>query len=124
LTRQEQLNYFFSLYDSADPLNQQMDMNKLQGFFEMLKDIEDVPLDHKQQEKHDHEKIDVMIDDEIIMLESNSIRAIRSVISRFAEFGYILQRDHTSEKLFKRDKVTRYLRVFKIIDQIHGFGLS
>ena len=79
LTRQEQLNYFFSLYDLIDPKNKRVDMNKLKGFFEMMKDLEDTPIKQKKTQEDDHEKIDVMIDDEIIMLESNSIRAIRSV---------------------------------------------
>lgn len=127
LTQKEQLTYFFSLYDSIDPKRGDLDIEKLKGFFKMLKDVEDntttTPKDSRQ--KRDNEEIiDVMIDDEIIMLESNSIRAIRDVATKFMHFGYILERDKKSEELFKRDKVTRYLRVFKIIDQIQSFSLS
>lgn len=127
LTRQEQLSYFFSLYDSIDAEKGNIDVEKLKGFFKMLKEVEDdvTPSPKDSKQKQDNEEIiDVMIDDEIIMLESNSIRAIRDVATKFMHFGYILERDKKSEELFKRDKVTRYLRVFKIIDQIQSFSLS
>ena len=42
----------------------------------------------------------------------------RTIVYKFIESGYILQRDKNMEKAFKRDKITRYMRVFKIIDQI------
>jgi len=127
LTRKEQIAYFFSLYDSIDQRRGDLDVEKLKGFFKMLKDVEDNPpiTSKKSKTKDSNEEIiDVMIDDEIIMLESDSLRAIRDVVTRFMQFGYILQRDKKSEELFKRDKVTRYLRVFKIIDQIQSFSLS
>jgi hypothetical protein len=135
LTRKEQIAYFFSLYDSIDQKRGDLDVEKLKGFFKMLKDVffkmlkdveDNPPLTSKTSKTKDdnEEKIDVMIDDEIIMLESDSLRAIRDVATRFMQFGYILERDKKSEELFKRDKVTRYLRVFKIIDQIQSFSLS
>jgi hypothetical protein len=154
LSRKEQVSYFFSLYDAVaveDIVKDEMDWNKLKNFFDSLKAIEDAEEINEsdeteddqnvdddinddgddddddlsnQLEQYDKQKIDVMIDDEIIMMESNSIRAIRIVVTRFIEFGYILQRDVKSEKMFKRDKVTRFIRVFKIIDQIQGFSLS
>ena len=65
----------------------------------------------------DADFVEVMIDDDTIMIESNSLRAMRHIIYTFAETGYILRRDRDTEKMFKPDKVTRYLRIFKIIDQ-------
>jgi hypothetical protein len=62
--------------------------------------------------------VEVLIDDDNIMVESNSIKAIRQIVYRFFESGYILQRDKNMEKMFKRDKITRYLRIFRIIDQV------
>jgi hypothetical protein len=61
-----------------------------------------------------------MIDDENIMIEANSLRAIRIVANRFMQSGYILQRDKQTEKMFSKDKVTKYIRVFYIVDQITG----
>ena len=61
-----------------------------------------------------------MIDDEIIMIEANSLRALRLVKNRFIEAGYILQRDVEQEKMFRKDKVTKYMRIFYIVDQITG----
>ena len=64
----------------------------------------------------DIEHVDVMIDDENIMIESNSLRAVRHVTYKFIESGYILKRDIALEKMFRKDKSTRYIRVFKIIN--------
>lgn len=128
LSRKEQIQYWFNLYDELDAKPGKLDTEKLRGFFDMIKDLEEEAPDlealKRQDIEADREKIDVMIDDEIIMMESNSIRAIRQVTSRFMQFGYILQRDIKSERMFRRDKVTKYLRVFKIIDQIQSFSLS
>ena len=52
------------------------------------------------------------------MIESNSLRAVRHVAVKFVEAGYILERAHDMEKSFKKDKITRYMRIFKIIDQV------
>ena len=65
-----------------------------------------------------------MIDEEFIMIESDSLKAIRLVSTRFMEAGYLLRRDKQSEKMFKQDKTTRYLRVYSIIGQEPGFSLS
>jgi hypothetical protein len=66
----------------------------------------------------------VMIDDENIMIESNSLRATRHIIYKFMESGYIIQRDKNMEKTFKRDKVTRYLRIFRIINQTDSLCIN
>ncbi len=65
-----------------------------------------------------------MIDDQYIMIESNSLKAIRIIMTRFMESGYIVSRNKKTEKLFKKDKTTRYIRVYSIIDQTTGFCLS
>ena len=64
----------------------------------------------------DTDFVDVMIDDENITIESNSLRAVRHVTYKFIESGYILRRDIALEKMFRKDKSTRYIRVFKIIN--------
>ena len=51
------------------------------------------------------------------MIESNSLKAGRHIVYRFVESGYILQRDMKLEKMFKHDKLTKYLRIFLIVNQ-------
>ena len=65
-----------------------------------------------------------MIDEQNIMIESNSLKALRFVTYKFVECGYIIRRDHAVEKMFRKDKVTRYLRIFRIIDQSAGICLN
>ena len=45
-------------------------------------------------------------------------------MTRFIEAGYLISRDKENEKMFKRDKTTRYLRVYSIIDQTTGICLN
>ena len=59
--------------------------------------------------------MDVLVDNENIVLESNSLKAVRCIKDKFLDCGYLLIRDKEVEKLFRRDKITRYLRVYKII---------
>ena len=68
--------------------------------------------------------VDVMIDDENIMIESNSLRALRHVKDKFIESGYMLQRDTATEKMFRKDKTTRYIRVFRIINYTSSMCLN
>lgn len=68
--------------------------------------------------------VDVMIDDENIMIESNSLKALRYVTNKFMESGYMLRRDLATEKLFRKDKTTRYMRVFRIINFTNSICLN
>lgn len=123
LSAQEQLDYVFNLYASAAV------GIDLAGFFNAihnsLQDNKNTD-DTKKVAKDDvaipknYDRVDVMIDDEIIMIEANSLRALRHVVNRFMESGYILQRDLEQEKMFRKDKMTRYMRIFYIVDQISG----
>jgi len=63
------------------------------------------------------DRVDVMIDDQNIMIESNKLGAIRHIVNKFMESGYLLSRDANMEKMFKKDKITRYMRIFKIISR-------
>jgi hypothetical protein len=63
------------------------------------------------------DRVDVMIDDQNIMIESNKLSAIRHIVSKFMESGYLISRDIDTEKMFKKDKLTRYMRIFKIISR-------
>ena len=127
LSPSDQLTYFFELYEAER--NVQSGNINLKQFFNNIKES----LDNKEEDsieidltKNDipdnFSLVDILIDDKRIMIESDSLRAIRKVIRKFMESGYIMSRDYKLEKTFKEDKVTRYMRVFKIIN--HGSCFS
>ena len=123
LPLQERLNYMFGLYESSTVTT--IKAIDLSNFFSAIH----TQLEEKEKEQdlasepiepRSFDRVDVMIDDEIIMIEANSLRALRLVKNRFIEAGYILQRDVEQEKMFRKDKVTKYMRIFYIVDQITG----
>ena len=125
LSDTEGLEYFFNLFEGQ---NQTKALN-LQQFFEDVStelDINDTePTDNNlvslgNAYPDSVNRVDVMIDDEYIVIESNSLKAIRTLTVKFMEAGYIISRDLKTEKMFKKDKTTRYLRVFYSIDQTIG----
>ena len=125
LSDTEGLEYFFNLFEGQD----QTKALNLQQFFEDVStelDINDTePTDNNlvslgNAYPDSVNRVDVMIDDEYIVIESNSLKAIRTLTVKFMEAGYIISRDLKTEKMFKKDKTTRYLRVFYIIDQTIG----
>jgi hypothetical protein len=127
LKQSERVGFFFELYEAAIVryANGGLDLS---SFFKALKQqIEDAPDGELSQpiewpDGVDH--VEVMIDDENIMIESNSLKAARHIIYKFFESGYILRRDKEMEKSFKRDKVTKYLRIFNIVDQTSSICIN
>jgi len=111
----EKVDYLFGLYDAQEVRKRGIDLT---SFFvsvsEQLSENESTSAEFNDNDSREH--VDVMIDDKNILIESNSLRAVKMVLFKFMESGYILQRDRNVEKMFKKDKVTRYLRVFKIIN--------
>jgi hypothetical protein len=118
----DQLFFLFDVYEAECVKSNGID---LAGFFEGVKQsliekttqpeiFENFDYSEDNQEV---DRVDVMIDEQNIMIESNSLKALRFVSYKFVECGYILRRDLAVEKMFRKDKVTRYLRVFKIINQ-------
>jgi len=123
LSGHDQLNYFFQLFEGQ--FNQpKID---LQDFFSEIQqeEPEEYPIVHVDKELPKNSKrVDVMLDDDYLVVESNSLKAVKLVTSRFMESGYLMSRDKITEKMFKKDKTTRYLRVYSIIGQIPGHCLS
>jgi hypothetical protein len=126
LSDADKLQYLFEIYEVEHRKGSGgIDLSK---FFEAVKDT--ILNNNLQQETvfeeygDDTERVDVMIDDDNIMIESNSLKAVRLVHLKFAEGGYLLQRDKELEKMFRKDKVTRYLRVYRIVDQISGICIN
>jgi len=127
LSPSDQLTYFFELYEAER--NIQNGNINLKQFFNNIKEA----LDNREDDSieidlttnsipENYNLVDILIDDKRIMIESNSLRAVRKVIRKFIESGYIMSRDYKMEKTFKEDKITRYMRVFKIIN--HGSCFS
>ena len=121
LSESDKVNFLMQLFDQALVASKGLDLS---AFFRSLIDSE--PDDEKHIEtiyespkyENDPNRVDVLIDENNIMIESNSLRAIKHVAYKFIESGYILQRDLETEKMFKRDKITKYMRIFLVIDQI------
>lgn len=121
----EQASFLFQLYENVQSLNNVNGGLDLSQFFKTI--INDKLADSTNKyitetfESADYasdpNRVDVLIDDSNIMLESNSLKAVRQIVYKFIESGYILRRDLGTEKIFRRDKITRYLRIFSIIDQ-------
>ena len=127
LSPSDQLIYFFELYEAEKNI-QSGNINLKQFFNNIKQSLDDRENDSieidltKNSIPENYNLVDILIDDKRIMIESDSLSAIRKIIRKFIESGYVMSRDHKLEKIFKRDKVTRYMRVFKIIH--HGSCFS
>ncbi len=127
LSENDRLNYFFQLFE-GEVVKPGLDLKE---FFNQLDSDTTNLTDKTDSYTYDSDDIsdsdnlvEIMIDNEFIMIESNSLKSIRIVITRFMESGYMLSRDLESEKMFKQDKRTRFVRVYQIIDQTTGICLS
>ena len=120
LSQSERIQYLFELYDIEQARKQNPNLN-LKDFFNDLDEDEIIPDDLPSSEEFEVNglhQVDVMIDDQNILIESHSLKAVRIIRNRFIENGFIIMRDKDTEKMFKKDKITKYLRVFRIIQQI------
>lgn len=129
----EQLRWLFDTFDATTLQIKGMDLS---SFFAEVKDnldqYKELPIVTETVTANmdampadsELDFVDVQIDDENIMIESNSLRALRHVTNKFMESGYMLQRDLATEKLFRKDKTTRYMRVFRIINFINSICLN
>mgnify|MGYP003651359063 CR=1 FL=1 len=114
LSNADKLQYMFESYESRGTSH----LN-LSTFFESIKSA--LIQEHDTYVKsnnylEDNQKVDVTIDDTNILIETNSLKALKHVSYRFVESGYILQRDRLTEKMFYKNKNTKYLRVFRILN--------
>lgn len=123
LSDSEGVDYFFQLFEGQSAKSK-LDLG---GFFTQINEeyINEEPLVQLKNDIPDHSnRVDIMIDDEYLLIESNSLKAVRIVMTKFMESGYVMSRDKKSETMFKPDKTTRYLRVYTIVGQIPGISLS
>ena len=123
LSESDKINFLLQLFDQTFIALKGIDLS---AFFKSLIDSEPDTEEHIEtiyespQYENDPNRVDVLIDEHNIMIESNSLRAIKHVAYKFIESGYILKRDLETEKMFKRDKVTKYMRIFLVIDQVNN----
>jgi len=121
LNSSEKVNFLFDIYLAESYAHKQIDLStffeSVREQFESERAESDVNDESYDFDPNDVDRVDVMIDDSNIMIESNNLKALRAVTYKFVESGYILKRDVLLEKLFRKDKLTRYLRIFKIINQ-------
>jgi hypothetical protein len=126
LDKQDQIQYMFDVFDAQYSIDSDSSIvPNLTSFFDSVHSaLNESNAEIDAIEPDNVQRVDVTIDDENIMIESNSLRAVRHVTNKFMESGYIIQRDVATEKMFRKDKVTRYIRVFRIIDFITGICLN
>jgi hypothetical protein len=126
LPKRAQVHYFFDVYEAQYSIDSDSSIvPNLTSFFDSVHSaLKESDSEIDAIEPDNVQRVDVTIDDENIMIESNSLRAVRHVTNKFMESGYIIQRDTATEKMFRKDKVTRYIRVFRIIDFITGICLN
>jgi predicted dinucleotide-utilizing enzyme len=121
LNTTDQLQYLFEIYEEHISDKKSVDLS---AFFDTIhKELQD-PESLETEQTDSNDRVDVLIDDENIMIESNSLKAIRHISLKFVEAGYILARDKSMEKMFHKDKQTRYLRIYRIIDQVSTICLN
>ena len=120
LPKADRIQFLFEIYDAAIARpNGSIDLTE---FFMSVQDYvtqsSEQKFDAMAELQSDPDQVAIIIDDTNIMIESNSLRATKHIIYKFFESGYILRRDKDLEKMFRKDKVTKYLRIFNIVDQI------
>ncbi|NBS61885.1 MAG: hypothetical protein EBT26_07600 [Microbacteriaceae bacterium] len=130
----DQLRWLFETYDAAITQTNTLDLSKF--FNDIKENLEQYNTSLLEYDNNTHmiqndlpadnsiDFVDVLVDDKNILLESNSLKALRYVKNKFFESGYMLQRDLATEKLFRKDKTTRYIRVFRIINHVNSMCLN
>jgi hypothetical protein len=117
LSSSEKFLYLTEIYELETGKNSDIDIaENLQTFFDDITELQQYDVFNTGGEEFD--KVDVLVDNENLVLESNSLSAVRQIKNRFMDEGYVLTRDSEIEKMFKKNKLTRYLRVYKIIGRV------
>ena len=113
----EKFLYLTEIYELESRKNSDINIaENLETFFEDLTELQQY--DVFNSSGSDINKVDVLLDNENIVLESNSLSAVRHIKNRFIDDGYIVVREPDIEKMFRKKKITRYLRVYRIIGRV------
>lgn len=117
LSSSEKFLYLTEIYELETRKNSDNNIaENLQTFFDDVTELQQYDVFNTGGEEFD--KVDVLVDNENLVLESNSLSAVRQIKNRFMDEGYVITRDTEIEKMFKKNKLTRYLRVYKIIGRV------
>jgi len=117
LSSSEKFLYLTEIYELETGKNSDINIaENLQTFFDDITELQQYDVFNTGGDEFD--KVDVLVDNENLVLESNSLSAVRQIKNRFMDEGYVLTRDAEIEKMFKKNKLTRYLRVYKIIGRV------
>ena len=118
LSGSDKIEYLIEIYD-LELRKQNLDQNLADGlndFFNEIPNEEEQEFEFAAYDMHGSEdRVDIMIDRENVLVESNSLKSVRYMIKKCMESGYLLKRDKETEKIFKKNKVARYLRIYNII---------
>jgi hypothetical protein len=122
LLHDEKIHYFLELFETslnAENFSTANLKEGLENFFNELNNEshDDMPYYESYDIGNDrnYDRVDILVDNENLVVESNSLKAVRSIRDRFLDCGYLLIRDIDNEKFFRSGKITKYLRVYKII---------
>jgi len=117
LSSSEKFLYLTEIYELETKKNSNNNIvENLQTFFEDVTELQQYDVFNTSGEEFD--KVDVLVDNENLVLESNSLSSVKQIKNRFIDEGYVITRDSEIEKMFKKNKITRYLRVYKIIGRV------
>ena len=118
LSGSEKIEYLIEIYD-LEVRKENNDVNLESGLSEFFDDISKEDIEEFELTSHyidpPFQRVDVLIDPDHVLIESDSLKAVRHIIRKIIGNGYVLIRDKESEKDFKKNKVGRYLRVYSII---------
>tara|TARA_Y100001972_G_C7438502_1_gene225215 strand:+ start:33 stop:473 length:441 start_codon:yes stop_codon:yes gene_type:complete len=127
LSGSEKIEYLIEIYDlecRKESSNNGLELGLEEFFHEITKEeIQEFELtSHNVDDIFEH--VDVLIDPDHILIESDSLKAVRHITRKIIGNGYILIRDKETEKEFKKSKVGRYLRIYSIIGNENHLCLS
>jgi len=122
LLRKEKIYYFLELYETSTNSQELQTSGLKEGLQQFFDDLEfestnELPYYESYDIGSDdhYNRVDILVDNENLVIESNSLKAVRSIKDKFLDCGYLLIRDMDNEKFFRSGKITKYLRVYKII---------
>ena len=131
LLRKEKIYYFLELYETSTNSQELQTSGLKEGLQQFFDDLEFVSTNElPYYESYDigsddhYNRVDILVDNENLVIESNSLKAVRSIKDKFLDCGYLLIRDTDVEKVFRVDKITKYVRVYKIIGRTFHLCLN
>ena len=131
LLRKEKIYYFLELYETSTNSQELQTSGLKEGLQQFFDDLEfestnELPYYESYDIGSDdhYNRVDILVDNENIVIESNSLKAVRSIKDKFLDCGYLLIRDTDVEKVFRVDKITKYVRVYKIIGRTFHLCLN